>query len=92
MAYLICEQISQGLRDSERTVLVRDIHGRKHFLRVEEAFLAQEGGRYWLPVGQICEDPEGGFVLIEFPQEAETGANRIWVRPSDLLQRMGAST
>jgi hypothetical protein len=86
MTQLLCEQVTQGLRDSERTVAVRDVHGRRHFLRVELGFLTREGERYWLPVGTVHTDRERGLTLVELPQEAETGANRLWVRSADLLE------
>ncbi len=86
MIQLRCEQVSQGLRDSERTVAVRDVHGRRHYLRVEHEFLTQQGDTCWLPVGKVQQDRERGLTLIELPQEAETGANRLWVHTADLLE------
>lgn len=86
MTQLPCEQVTQGLRESERTVAVRDVHGRRQFLRVELDFLTRDGDRYWLPVGKVYEDRERGLTLVELPQEAETGANRLWVRSADLLE------
>jgi hypothetical protein len=86
MAELLCERVTQGLRDSERTVTIRDIRGRRHYLRVELDFLTREGERYWLPVCKVCEDQERDATLIELPQEAETGVNRLWVRSTDLVR------
>ena len=92
MVLIACEQVTQGLRDSERTIAVRDVHGRRQFLRVEYDFLTREAGKYWLPVGKIYEDRERGLTLVELPQEAETGANRLWVRAGELLESTGAQT
>jgi hypothetical protein len=85
MALLVCDSVTKGLRPSERTVSVRDVQGRREFLRVELGFLTEEGGKYWLPVGKVYEDKERGLALVELPQEGESGANRLWVRVSDLL-------
>lgn len=90
MVHVLCE-ISKGLRDSERVVAVRDARGRLEYLRVEFDFLTQDSGKYWLPAGMIHEDREHGVMLIELPQESESGANRIWVPSSNLLQRSLAS-
>jgi hypothetical protein len=76
------ESVGKGLRNSERTVAVRDVHGRREFLRVEADFLTSEGGRPWLPVGKIYEDKDRQIALIELPQEAASGTNRLWVRLS----------
>ena len=93
MAELICERVSRGMRDSERTVTIRDaVNGRRDFLRVEADFLTFNSGRYYLPVGIVQEEPQQGLVLIELPQESETGYNRHWVRTEDLLQTNGASS
>lgn len=82
MAEVICEQVSKGLRDSEVIASVRDVYGRRHFIRVEYDFLIAENGTHYLPIGIVHIDPRSKAVLIELPHEAETGANRIWVRES----------
>jgi len=91
MAHVVCDQISPGLRSSERLVAIKDVHGHTAYLRVEHGFLTQEASKFWLPVGKVYEDRARGLTLIEFPQEAESGANRIWVRSSDLLEYYRAS-
>jgi hypothetical protein len=87
MALIVCDQITKGLRGSERTVAIKDVRGRKEFLRVEEGFLTLESGKYWLPVGKIHEDKGKGIALIELPQESESGTNRLWVRLSDFFEK-----
>jgi hypothetical protein len=83
MAEVICDQVTRGLRESEAIAAVRDVYGRRHFLRVERDFLAPgPSGKQYLPVGVVHIDPRTRAVLIEFPHEAETGTNRIWVEPS----------
>jgi hypothetical protein len=83
MAQVVCE-VSAGLRDSERTVAVRDIHGRRQFLRVEQDFLTHRDDQFYLPVGEVYYTADDK-VLIELPHEADSGANRLWVHRSDLL-------
>jgi hypothetical protein len=34
-------------------------------------------------------DQERNLVLVEFPHEAATGGNRVWVRSSDLIEANG---
>ncbi len=79
MAKLRCEKVSEGLRASEAVATFRDYRGRRHFIRVERAFLTEEAGHSYLPIGVVHVDPRTNLVLIELPHEAETGANRLWV-------------
>jgi hypothetical protein len=73
------------MRDSERTVEVKDIYGRREFLRVPFGYLVPAGEGYYVPVGLVQEEPTGQFALIELPQEGECGSWRLWVRKADLL-------
>jgi hypothetical protein len=84
MAKIRCEAVSEGLRSSEAVVTLRDYHGRRHFLRVERDFLSEQGGAMYLPIGVVYVDPRTKAVLIELPHEAETGANRMWMRQDQL--------
>jgi hypothetical protein len=79
-----CESVSDGLRASEAVAVFRDYEGRRHYLRVERDFLSNEGGHFYLPIGIVHIDPRTKLVLIELPHEAETGANRLWVKPDQL--------
>jgi hypothetical protein len=89
MTQVRCD-ISAGLRPSETTVAVADVHGRRQFLRVERDFLNAVGDQWFLPVGVVQDDRQQPWVLIELPHEADSGANRLWVRRGDLLPRNGA--
>jgi hypothetical protein len=89
MAQLVCE-ISPGLRDSEKTVAVRDVFGRAQFLRVESGFLAATADRWYLPVGIVGIDHAQKLALVELPHEADSGVNRLWVRLSELREMNGA--
>lgn len=88
MAQVLCE-VSEGLRDSERTVAVKDIYGHRQFLRVENEFLTREKGKHYLPVG-IVHLTRQNQALIELPHEADSGAHRLWVRCADLLDPVEA--
>jgi hypothetical protein len=82
VAQLRCENVTDGLRPSEAVASFRDLDGRKHFIRVERDFLSRIGVADYLPVGVI--HVRSDLVLIELPHEAETGANRLWVKQSQM--------
>lgn len=84
MAKIRCSKISDGLRPSEAVASFVDFHGRTHFIRVERDFLAEQEGQAYLPVGVVHVDPKQKAVLIELPHEAETGANRLWIKEETL--------
>lgn len=84
MAKVRCEAVLEGLRASEAVATLRDYHGRRHFIRVERDFLSEQGGATYLPVGVVHVDPRTNAVLVELPHEAETGANRLWVKQDQL--------
>lgn len=90
MAKLRCLDITAGLRASEVIAKFADYSGRNHFLRVEKDFLYDHQGTYFLPVAIVGKDMDTGLVLIELPQEAETGANRLWVKDQQLEESVEA--
>jgi hypothetical protein len=79
------------MRDGERTVEVRDVQGRREFLRVPLGYLEVVGKAYYVPVGLVSEDPDRQLALVELPQEGECGTSRLWVRMADLLPPGGNS-
>jgi hypothetical protein len=83
MAEVICE-VTHGLRESERTVAVKDVYGRRQFLRVEEGFITTEDDKAYLPVGVVGIDKSKNVALIELPHESDGGANRLWVHLNEL--------
>jgi hypothetical protein len=85
MIHVRCE-VSAGLRDSERTVMVRGHDGRRHYLRVEHYLLLERDGQSYLPVGLIDIDPKTQARLIELPLEADSGAHRVWVLPDSIME------
>ena len=84
MAKIRCNNITEGLRQSEALASFTDYHGRTHSIRVERDFLASQTGQTFLPVGVVHVDPKKKAVLIELPHEAETGVNRLWVKEEQL--------
>lgn len=85
MATIFCE-VTAGIRESERTVSVRDYSGRAQFLRVEQGFLRDINGRKCLPVGIVGRDDSKALALIELPHEADSGVNRLWVNEAELQE------
>jgi hypothetical protein len=83
MARLICH-ISEGARPAEATVEVRDFAGRAEYLPVDRGFLAEEGGKHFLPVGVVQVDPDQRAALVMLPVETDSGAHQIWVSLADL--------
>jgi hypothetical protein len=84
MAKIICSNVTEGLRPSEVVASFVDYYGRTHFIRVESDFLSELNGHQLLPVGIVHVDPKSKAILVELPHEAETGANRLWVKPEQL--------
>lgn len=78
MAYIVCN-LSEGLRPSEVTVEVRDVKGRREYLRVPRYFVEEIQNKFYLPIGVVYHDRDKDLFLIEFSHEADSGANRIWV-------------
>jgi hypothetical protein len=79
MAQLLCE-VSEGLRPAEATVKVHRLDGRAEFLPVDRGMVTKAGRKNYLAVGLIYLDEAQEAALIELPEEADSGANRLWVR------------
>lgn len=80
MSRIQIDEVTPGLRDSEAVASFTDYQGRKHFIRVERDFLVVQDGASYLPVATIAVDSGTNAHLIELPHEAETGANRLWMK------------
>ncbi len=92
MAQVVCAEVSPGLRESERSVAIKDVHGRRQFLRVPYDFLTSgKENKLYMTVGIVHVDPKTKAVLIELPHEADSGANRLWVWPQDFLEPIEAT-
>jgi hypothetical protein len=90
MSRIRCEAVTDGLRASEALVTLRDYHQKRHFIRVERDFLTPLAGQFYLPIGVVHVDPRTRAVLVELPHEAETGANRLWVKHDQLDEQIEA--
>ncbi|RUL89628.1 hypothetical protein [Tautonia sociabilis] len=73
-----CE-LSAGLRDDHLTASVVDDEGRVQYLDVTPGLINRHDGIPFLPVGFVQIDRERRRVLVEFPCEAYSGANRAWI-------------
>jgi len=85
MIKILCEQVSPGLREADAILTFFDFYARRHFLQIEKDILVHRNGSSYLPVGFVHRDARTGAFLIEFPHEAETGVNRIWVNAEKVL-------
>jgi hypothetical protein len=85
MAWLICTNVSRGLRPSEVVATVQDLHGQRHFVCEDKESLTTRKGRSYLWVDVVFVDAHTRALLVELPHEAENGAHRIWIEPANLL-------
>lgn len=58
--------------------------GHTEYLTIEERFLVRKGKSYLLPVRLIGRDQRHKTALIQLPVEADSGANRAWVKAETL--------
>ncbi len=79
MTLLDCE-ILEGPRPGFKVVGVSSIEGHTEYLTIEERFLVKRRDRYLLPVAVIGQDRRYNTLLIQLPYEADSGANRVWVK------------
>jgi hypothetical protein len=79
MTLIPCD-ISEGPRSGWKAVGVKSIEGHTEYLAIEERFLVLRGNAYLLPVRLIGRDRRYNTALVQLPVEADSGANRVWVR------------
>jgi hypothetical protein len=79
MALVTCE-VAEGPRPGFKTIGVRTVEGHTEYLAIEERFLDRQNGEYLLPVRVVGRDAKQGLTLVQLPLEADSGANRVWVR------------
>jgi hypothetical protein len=75
-----------GLSSDNVVAGVADVYGHRHYMLVDRDFLLFRDGVAYLPIGVVFRDKEKGVALIEFAEEADSGAWRAWVRLGDLLE------
>jgi hypothetical protein len=85
MTMVRCE-ITEGPREGYKTVGVPSAAGHMEYLAIEERFLVKDNGAYLLPVDVVGKDPRYGTLLVQLPFEADSGANRVWVRPVHIVK------
>jgi hypothetical protein len=90
MARVVCS-VTEGARPAEATVEVRDYQGRPEYLPVDSALVVAENGTSYLSVAVIHVDPTKKAALVALPVEADSGANRIWVKLASLTDLTEAS-
>jgi hypothetical protein len=67
---------------------VGDVYGHRHFMLVDRDFLTARDGVSYLPGGVVFRDRGKGVALVEFAEEADSGAWRAWVPLEDLLENV----
>lgn len=85
MTMVRCE-VRPGAGKVAVSVAVRDTENVRTFLSIDADFVARRGDQDDLPIGVVYRDRDQGVALIEFPVEADSGAHRIWVPLSALLE------
>ncbi|HZU38243.1 MAG TPA: hypothetical protein VFA18_20130 [Gemmataceae bacterium] len=84
MELVRCE-VSEGPRVGYVAVGVKSIEGHTEFLTIEDRLLAHRGDERYLPVSVVGKDKARQTALVQLPAEADSGANRVWVRTDDLV-------
>ncbi len=84
MQLLRC-RISDGPRSGFKTVSVESIEGHTEHFAIEERFLAYSEGELSLPVQVVGRDRQYDTALVQLPVEADSGANRVWVRSDQII-------
>jgi hypothetical protein len=79
MPLLQCE-VLEGPREGFKVVGVASIEGHSEYLTIDERFLVKRHNRYLLPVRIIGKDRQHDTLLVQLPYEADSGANRVWVK------------
>lgn len=80
MMYLKVEEIGDGLHPSEAVVAIATTSGRDRLVVPRQAIF---GGK--LQVGYPIKTTLDDY-LIELPRETQSGAWRVWVNKSQLLE------
>jgi hypothetical protein len=85
MAAVLCE-IHPGSSEIVVSVGVKDVYNVETYLWAPPDFVTRRNGQTYLPIGVVYTDRDKGVALIEFPHQADSGASRIWVPLSSLLE------
>ncbi len=75
-----CE-VTEGPREGFKAVSVASVEGHVENFAIEERFLVRDDDdQFRLPVKVVGRDRNRKITLIQLPVEADSGANRAWVR------------
>src|SRR5258707_8470781 len=74
-----CEATPSPAFDAMVHATVTDEAGDKQFILVHQNLIDREGSKTFLAVGIVKLDRDRKRALVEFPAEADSGANRMWV-------------
>ena len=83
MELLKCD-VTEGPRSGFKAIGVASVEGFSEFLSIEARFLILQDDEYFLPVRVIARDKHHVTALVKLPFEADSGANRVWVKEEAL--------
>ena len=84
--YVLCESVRPGLIEGEVTAELKTFHGKTEFVRAPSDGIHPVGKKQYLDVGVVRAHSETGSYLIQLPSEADSGANRIWVKAESVME------
>jgi hypothetical protein len=71
--------VRPGFFERELSVAVQDPdRNATQYVRVPKGLVAEVDGKHYLAVGVVQVDYEHKKALVELPNEADSGVNRIW--------------
>lgn len=80
-----CE-VGDKVGDWGVTVAVQDENQHRQHLSVSQGLITEDAGKNYLSVGVVRVDYPNRRVLVELPQEADSGVGRLWV-PFEAFRR-----
>mgnify|MGYP000092791580 CR=1 FL=1 len=83
MPLLQCD-VLDGPRQGFKAIGIASIEGFTEYLTIEDRFLVDQDGEFFLPVRLVGKDNQHKTALIQLPVEADSGANRVWVWEQNL--------
>jgi hypothetical protein len=89
LGLVLCEVYDANPEWVAVEVGVRDTNNVPSYLEIQRDFVAHQNDKTYLPIGVVYRDKEKGSALIEFPVEAWSGAHRIWVPLTSLVEPKG---
>src|SRR4051812_9398641 len=87
-----CEVIPGGILPEGVTARVEAEDGRSQYVQVTRGMINHDEGQDYLPIGIVQIDRSRRRVLIELPTEADSGANRMWIKFDALRKAVARGT